>query len=101
MVVAAVVGVRQLALAVNGAAEFAAPDHQRIVQQAALLQIGTSAAEALIGVAALAGDLLRAAFACWSQPRWKSWMNRTPRSASRRASRQLAANVPGFFASGP
>ncbi len=32
---------------------------------------------------------------CWSQPRWKSWMNRTPRSASRRASRQLAAKVPG------
>ena len=28
-------------------------------------------------------------------------MKRTPRSASRRASRQLAAKVPGFFASGP
>ena len=33
---------------------------------------------------------------CWSQPRWKSWMKRTPRSASRRASRQLAAKVPGL-----
>ena len=39
--------------------------------------------------------------ACWSQPRWKSWMKRTPRSASRRASRQLAAKVPGLRASGP
>ena len=38
---------------------------------------------------------------CWSQPRWKSWMKRTPRSASRRASRQFAANVPGLRASGP
>ena len=28
-------------------------------------------------------------------------MKRTPRSASRRASRQLAANVPGLRASGP
>ena len=28
-------------------------------------------------------------------------MNRTPRSASRRASRQLAANVPGLRESGP
>jgi hypothetical protein len=32
---------------------------------------------------------------------WKSWMNRTPRSASRRASRQFAAYVPGLRTFGP
>ena len=37
MMVAAVVGRRELALAVDRAAEFAAPDDQRVVQQAALL----------------------------------------------------------------
>ncbi len=30
----------------------------------------------------------------WSQSLWYSWMNRTPRSARRRASRQLDANEP-------
>ena len=39
MVVAAVVGPRQLALAVGGPAEFATPDHQRFVEQPAALQI--------------------------------------------------------------
>ena len=57
-------------------------------------------AAGLIGVAALAGDLA-GQMRCWSQPRWKSWMKRTPRSASRRASRQLAAKVPGVRESGP
>ena len=33
---------------------------------------------------------------CWSQPRWKICTKRTPRSTSRRASRQLAAKVPGL-----
>ena len=38
---------------------------------------------------------------CASQPRWKIWILRTPRSASRRAFRQQAANVPGVRASSP
>ena len=39
MVIAAVVGWRQLALAVIGAAELAAPENQRVVEHASLLQI--------------------------------------------------------------
>ena len=58
MMVAAVVVGRELALAVDRAAELAAPDDQRVVEQAALLQVLTSAARRLVGVAALAGDLL-------------------------------------------
>ena len=45
MMVAAVVVVRQRALAVDRAAEFAAPDDQRVVEQAALLEVVTSAAD--------------------------------------------------------
>ena len=37
MMIAAVVGRREFALAVTGASELAAPDHQRVVEQAALL----------------------------------------------------------------
>ena len=40
MVVAAVVVARELALAVDGAAELAGPEHQRVVEQAALLEVG-------------------------------------------------------------
>ena len=40
MMVAAVVLLRQAALAVNRAPKFARPDHQRVVQQAALLEVG-------------------------------------------------------------
>ena len=36
---------------------------------------------------------------CWSQPACMSWTNRTPRSTSRRAIRQLYANVPCSFTS--
>ncbi len=57
MMVAAVVGGRQLALAVDGPAEFAAPDDQRVVEQAALLEVRDEGGRRLIGVAALAGDL--------------------------------------------
>ena len=59
MVAAVVVG-GQLALAVDRAAELAAPDDQRVVEQAALLEVGDQGGGRLIGVAALAGDLLRA-----------------------------------------
>ena len=43
MMVAAIIGGRQASLAINRAAEFAAPDHQRVVQHAALLQIRSPA----------------------------------------------------------
>ena len=52
MMIAAVVVVRQPALAVNRAAELAAPDHQRVVEHAALLQIGDQRRRGLIGLAA-------------------------------------------------
>ena len=57
MVVAAVVVGGQLALAVDGPAELAAPDDQRVVEQPALLQVRDQRGRRLIGVAALAGDL--------------------------------------------
>jgi hypothetical protein len=42
MVIAAVVGRGQLALRVDGAAEFSAPDNQCVVEHATLFQILTS-----------------------------------------------------------
>ena len=61
MMIAAVVLARQFALAVDRAAELAAPDDQRIVQQPALLQILDQRLAGLIDVAALvrqiAGDI--------------------------------------------
>ena len=53
MMVAAVIGVRQLALAIDRAAEFAAPDHQRVVQQAALLQVLDQRRRGLVDALAL------------------------------------------------
>ena len=64
-------------------------------------QILISAADGWSVSLALRRQICFGSLPCWSQPRWKSWMKRTPRSARRRASRQLAANVPGFRASGP
>ena len=59
MIAAVVVG-RQLALAVDRAAELAAPDHQRVVQQAALLSDPASAPRSRWSVSLrLAGNLLR------------------------------------------
>ena len=101
MVVAAVVVAGQLALAVDRPAELAAPDDQRVVEQPALLQVGDQ------GVAwpgrrrGTGSGRSPARLPCWSQPRWKIWTNRTSRSARRRASRQLRANVPGLCTSGP
>ena len=58
MMVAAVVGGREVALAIDRAAELAAPDHQRVVQQAALLEVLDQRGRGLVGVAALAANLL-------------------------------------------
>ena len=94
--VAAVVVCRQLALAVDRAAELAAPDDQRVVEQAALLQVLDQRRRRADRCRWHCPAICLGRLSCWSQPRWKSWMKRTPRSASRRASRQLAANVPGL-----
>jgi len=53
VVVPAVIVLRQLALRVDRPAELAAPDHQRLVQQPALLQIAQQAEAGLVDVAAL------------------------------------------------
>ncbi len=54
MMVAAVVVGRQLALAVDRAAELAAPDDERVVQQAALLEVLDEGRAGLVGVAGTA-----------------------------------------------
>src|SRR3989442_14913676 len=59
MVVAAVVVGRKCPLAIDGAAEFAAPDDESIIQEAALFEVCDERRRRLIGVAALGGDLLR------------------------------------------
>ena len=62
MMVAAVILRREIALAVDGAAEFAAPDDQRVVEHAALLQVLDQRGRGLVGVAALRRQLARDAF---------------------------------------
>src|SRR5437868_2596886 len=59
MVVAPVVVLRQRPLTVDRAAELAAPDDERIVEQAALLQVGDQRGGWLIDVLALSADLPR------------------------------------------
>jgi len=54
MVVAAVIGVGEMALAVDGASEFAAPDDQRVVQQTALSCRSISPAPPMPGLCAFA-----------------------------------------------
>src|SRR5262245_4504441 len=59
MMIAAVIGCRQRALAVHGAAELASPDDERVVEQAALLEILDERRGRLIDVEALAANLPR------------------------------------------
>ena len=59
--VAAVVVLRQRSLAVDGPAELAAPDHQRLVEQTALFQVLDEGGGGLVDVLALAADLRRQA----------------------------------------
>ena len=54
MVVAAVFGLGERALAVHGAPEFAAPDHERVVEQAALFEILHQGCRGLVGGLGLA-----------------------------------------------
>ena len=59
MMIAAEVRRGQLALAVGRAAELAAPDHERVVEQAALLQIGDQRGAGLVDVVALQREIRR------------------------------------------
>ncbi len=61
MMVAAVVRVGHAALRIDRSTELAAPDDQRIIQQAALFQVSDQCGSSLIGVAALAFDRIRQA----------------------------------------
>src|SRR5579862_806209 len=57
MVVAAIVGAAEFALAINGAAEFTAPNHQSVIQHAALLQVLYQARTRLVHALALKGNV--------------------------------------------
>jgi hypothetical protein len=54
--IAAVIVIGELALAINRAAEFAAPNDQRVVEHAALLEVGNQRGGRLIHAFALRGD---------------------------------------------
>src|SRR4029453_10765229 len=58
MMIAAVVVGRQLALTVHSSAELSAPHHERVLQQAALLEILDERGAGLVGVLALSGNQL-------------------------------------------
>src|SRR5665213_4181381 len=53
VMIAAIILARQRALTVDRAAEFAAPDDERLIEQAALLQVGEQAITRSIDIAAL------------------------------------------------
>src|SRR4051794_12621608 len=59
MVIAAVVGGCQMTLAINSAPEFPAPDHQRVIEQPALFEIGNESSRGLIGAFALQRQVTR------------------------------------------
>ncbi len=89
------------ALGVDGAAELAAPDDQRVVQQAALLQVHDQGRRGLVDrPSSRSGGAGR----CWrggpSRPASAARTARRARSAAR-VSRQLRAKVPGVRTCGP
>ena len=57
MMVATEPRILDVALHVGGAAEFTAPDHQRVIEQSALLEIEHERGTRLIHVAALRGQV--------------------------------------------
>lgn len=56
VMIATVVGLGERALRVDGAAEFAAPDDEGVIEQAALLEVFDQSGGGLVGVTALAFD---------------------------------------------
>src|SRR5438552_13135725 len=61
VVVAAIIGGGQFSLRVIGAAKFAAPDDQRLIEQTALFQVGDKTETGLIHILALTADAIRQA----------------------------------------
>src|ERR1700691_6418667 len=59
VMVAAVFSRRQTALTVNRASEFSSPDHQRLIQHAAALQIRHQCGWRLVGLLTALGKILR------------------------------------------
>ena len=57
--IAAVVCFSEDALRINRAAEFSAPDYQRVLQEPALLQVNDQRGGSLVGLEALASDFFR------------------------------------------
>jgi len=57
VVVATVVGLGQLALAIDGAAELSAPDHEGILEKSPLLEVSNECGAGLVDVAALTANL--------------------------------------------
>src|SRR6516225_1946858 len=57
MVIPAVVFMSELALAVDGSAKLAAPDHQRIVEHTTLFEVGDKSETCLVDVPALIGKI--------------------------------------------
>ena len=90
VVVVAAVGV----LGRRGAAEFAAPNHQRVFEHVALLEVGKQRGDRLVDGVGVRGQLC-CRLLCWSQPSMPSSMNRTPLSANRRARRHCRPKLVG------
>ena len=92
MMIAAVVPLRA-----GRAAELGGPDDDRLVEQAALLQVLEQPGDRPVDLLALRGVVLAARRAWASQAPapplapWKICTNRTPRSTSRRAARHICA----------
>ena len=57
VMIAAVVVFGEFALAINRSAELPAPNHQRVIQQAALFEVGDEGVASLIDVPALVGQV--------------------------------------------
>src|SRR5439155_15041640 len=58
VMVTAVIVLLDFSLTINGATEFAAPDHERVVQEPALLEVFNERGTGLVGVLALLLDAL-------------------------------------------
>ncbi len=90
VMIATAARITKLALAEDRSAEFGEEQYQGIFQQPARLQILDQRGRGLIDIGTLFGQLLRQCNVL-IPTRWNNCTNRTSRSISRRASRQLRA----------
>ena len=88
-------------LAVNRAPELTAPNEQRIVQQAATLEVLDQSPSRLINFLGLPANILGQITVMIPAAVKDLYKIETPRSVMRRASRQLLPNVPDLVASDP